>query len=77
LFLAEALVPAFLGAGMGLGLGYLAAKALEARLGQTPWFDWGSAVLNAFLCFFLFVIVIAASSRRASRVAPAVALSGG
>jgi putative ABC transport system permease protein len=77
LFLAEALAPAFLGAGMGLGFGYVAAKALEAQLGQTPWFDWGSAVLNAVFCGFLFVIVIAASSRRASRVAPALALSGG
>jgi putative ABC transport system permease protein len=77
LFLAEALAPAILGAGMGLGFGYVAAGVLEARLGQTPWFDWGSALLNAFLCALLFVIVIAASSRRASRVAPAVALSGG
>jgi putative ABC transport system permease protein len=77
IFLVETLTPALLGVGAGLGIGFLAARSLEVRLGQTLWLDANSAALNAILAACIFTIVIAVTSWRATLVAPAVALSDG
>jgi len=74
-FVAEALAPALLGTAAGLGLGYAAARALEARLGQPPWFEWNGALLDVILCAAVFAFAIALTSRRATLIAPIAALS--
>ena len=75
-FIAESLAPGVLGAAAGLAVGYLASRALQARLGQPAWFDWGSAEINALVCAGLFAAVITIASRRVMAIAPAAALAG-
>lgn len=76
-FLVENLTPAILGVTAGLGIGCLGAPALETRLGLGVWLDAYSAALNAIASASIFTIVIAATSWRATLVAPSVALSEG